>query len=115
MSIQLKYLTTFVPVKPKEKMKNISKTLTRYTVAAILLSTFFLFSFTTGNKQVNMVNNDMKITICHTPPGNPGNCHEISVSLNALQAHLEHGDALVCHNQQELPLYQDLAAPNSNT
>lgn len=33
-----------------------------------------------------------KITICHVPPGNPGNRHTIEVSANALQAHLDHGD-----------------------
>lgn len=33
-----------------------------------------------------------KVTICHIPPGNPGNAHEITVSVNALPAHLAHGD-----------------------
>jgi hypothetical protein len=33
-----------------------------------------------------------KVTICHVPPGNPGNFHDISVSENASQAHLNHGD-----------------------
>ena len=46
-----------------------------------------------------------KITVCHMPPGNVENCQEISVSMNALQAHLDHGDDLVCHNQNELPVY----------
>ncbi len=46
-----------------------------------------------------------KITVCHTPPGNVENCHEISVSLNALQAHLNHGDDMVCHNASELDEY----------
>jgi hypothetical protein len=54
--------------------------------------------------------NEPKITICHTPPGNPGNCHEIEVSLNALQAHLDHGDALVCHHPEELETYEMIAA-----
>lgn len=35
---------------------------------------------------------DKKITICHIPPGNPANFHSISVSINALDAHLAHGD-----------------------
>ena len=33
-----------------------------------------------------------KITICHFPPGNPSNAHTISISANAWQAHLDHGD-----------------------
>lgn len=36
---------------------------------------------------------DAKVTICHIPPGNPGNAHTISVSRNALPAHLAHGDS----------------------
>ena len=35
-----------------------------------------------------------KITICHIPPGNPGNAHTIKVSGNAKNAHLAHGDTL---------------------
>lgn len=33
-----------------------------------------------------------KVTICHVPPGNPDNAHTISVSPNAADAHLGHGD-----------------------
>ena len=46
-----------------------------------------------------------KITVCHMPPGNVENCQEISVSMNALQAHLDHGDDLVCHDENELETY----------
>lgn len=35
-----------------------------------------------------------KVVICHIPPGNPGNAHTISVSPNAVPAHLAHGDTL---------------------
>ncbi len=35
-----------------------------------------------------------KVEICHVPPGNPGNAHTLSVSENAVQAHLAHGDTL---------------------
>jgi hypothetical protein len=35
-----------------------------------------------------------KITICHIPPGNPANAHSITVSVNALAAHLAHGDSI---------------------
>jgi hypothetical protein len=33
-----------------------------------------------------------KVTICHVPPGNPDNAHTVTVSRNALDAHLAHGD-----------------------
>ena len=36
---------------------------------------------------------DGKVTICHVPSGNPGNAHTITVSVNALPAHLAHGDS----------------------
>lgn len=32
------------------------------------------------------------VTICHIPPGNPANAHTITISINALPAHLAHGD-----------------------
>jgi hypothetical protein len=35
-----------------------------------------------------------KIVICHIPPGNPANAHDIEISTNALQAHLDHGDTI---------------------
>lgn len=37
-----------------------------------------------------------KITICHIPPGNPSNAHEITISRNALLTHLLHGDRMTC-------------------
>jgi len=33
-----------------------------------------------------------KIEICHVPPGNPDNAHTLSISVNAMRAHLAHGD-----------------------
>jgi len=35
-----------------------------------------------------------KVDICHIPPGNPANAHTINVSVNAIPAHLAHGDSL---------------------
>jgi len=36
-----------------------------------------------------------KVDICHIPPGNPENYHEISVSINAVAEHLVlHGDLI---------------------
>jgi len=38
------------------------------------------------------VDNNNKVTICHFPPGNPANNNDLSVSVNAIKAHLAHGD-----------------------
>ena len=41
---------------------------------------------------VAMADGVPKITICHVPPGNPANFHEITVGAPAVPAHLAHGD-----------------------
>ena len=41
-----------------------------------------------------------KVTICHIPPGNPGNAHTITVSVNAMPAHLAHGDVLALEGER---------------
>ena len=33
-----------------------------------------------------------KVKVCHIPPDDPANFHTITISENALQAHLDHGD-----------------------
>lgn len=33
-----------------------------------------------------------KVEVCHRPPGNPNNYQTITISANALPAHLAHGD-----------------------
>ena len=35
-----------------------------------------------------------KVDVCHIPPGNPDNAHTITISENAVSAHLDHGDHL---------------------
>jgi len=43
---------------------------------------------------------DMKINLCHIPPGNPNNFHTILVSKNAMKAHKNHGDFVgECENK----------------
>ena len=37
---------------------------------------------------------EYEVTLCHVPPGNPGNAHVISVAEDAVSAHLAHGDRL---------------------
>lgn len=33
-----------------------------------------------------------KVTICHIPPGNPNNCHTITICIDDVGDHLAHGD-----------------------
>ena len=37
---------------------------------------------------------DAKVDICHIPPGNPDNPNTITISANAVSAHLAHGDSI---------------------
>ena len=41
-----------------------------------------------------VMNGEGKTPICHIPPVNPGNAHEITVGDSAVPAHLAHGDAV---------------------
>lgn len=42
-----------------------------------------------------------RVTICHIPPGNPAAKHTLTISKNALNAHLAHGDVLgTCEDQK---------------
>ncbi len=41
-----------------------------------------------------------KVTVCHMPPGNTDNPRAITISTNALAAHLEHGDSPCLIQQQ---------------
>jgi len=42
-------------------------------------------------QDVRCGNNLNKVVVCHVPPGNPANEHNICISENAVQAHLNHG------------------------
>ena len=55
----------------------------RSSFIGFILSVFFV---------LQCMVNAQKVEICHIPPGNPENAHTISVNINALQAHLNHGD-----------------------
>lgn len=72
--------------------------------ASVFTLCFMIFGFTSSNQGTK------KITICHIPPGNPGNCHEITISVSALETHIgHHGDALICPNKADEPIYHDLS------
>lgn len=71
------------PAEPKNDY-----TVAIYSVNGSLIKTFKTFSESAGRKKEN------EVTICHIPPGNPDQAHTITVSANALEAHLAHGDPL---------------------
>ena len=50
-------------------------------------------------------NNGNKVTICHIPPGNSANAHEITISVNALDTHLAHGDSIGACNASSGNIY----------
>ncbi len=78
---------------------------------SLIALTVLCFGFTASTNS-----SPSKITICHIPPGNPDNCHEITISINALDTHIDHhGDELVCKNSSELPVYVDIAARTGMT
>ena len=44
---------------------------------------------------------EAKVDVCHIPPGNPENAHTITISENAVAAHLDHGDFVgACDSEQ---------------
>ncbi len=54
--------------------------------------------------------NSEKVTICHIPPGNPGNAHTITVGSPAVRAHLAHGDIEESCDQAVVEDLEDLQA-----
>ena len=60
----------------------------------LVLTIAAIFVFAVGFSASSLQNPPDKITICHIPPGNPDNAHEITISVRALDAHLAHGDAI---------------------
>src|SRR5437868_11038785 len=57
-----------------------------------LCAAFFLFAPLAAIAQVGL--GETKVTICHVPPGNLANLHEIVVGAAAVPGHLAHGDFL---------------------
>lgn len=58
---------------------------------------------------------DHKVTICHVPPGNPGNAHTIEVDKHAVPAHLEHGDTLGACGDDTTPTDTTPTTPTDTT
>ena len=47
-----------------------------------------------GGRRFVVTGNADKLTICHIPPGNPGNAHALRIGSAAWPAHQSHGDTL---------------------
>lgn len=67
--------------------------------ALLLIGTFGFILAMNFNKETKtnllaLDDSGEKVIICHIPPGNPENNHAIEVSINAVNAHLAHGDSL---------------------
>jgi hypothetical protein len=58
------------------------------------LAAVSLFAFTTGNDH-------MRIVVEHIPPGNVENTTDIDLPINALSAHIQHGDNIVVSSAGE--------------
>ncbi|MGQ0659058.1 MAG: hypothetical protein ACT4NU_13400 [Chromatiales bacterium] len=72
-------------------------TRSRYLVTALFygMSTFFLTVLPAMNADAAVGGEPgptPKVTICHIPPGNPGNAHFITIAEAAVPAHQAHGD-----------------------
>jgi hypothetical protein len=61
--------------------------MTQSLATAVLL----MFAATLG-LGTRLVAQPEQITICHVPPGNEDEAHDITISERALPAHLSHGD-----------------------
>lgn len=46
------------------------------------------------NHECRVVERDLRVPICHIPPGNPENAHTLWIAREAVRAHLDHGDYL---------------------
>ena len=61
------------------------------------------YAITLANGQPGCTN-PKKVLICHIPPGNPANQHDICVSTHAVEAHqTHHGDAVGACSPQPPP------------
>jgi hypothetical protein len=57
-------------------------------------STSMAFGDLAGIDGIECDNLEFQVTLCHIPPGNPGNAQTILVDESAVPAHLAHGDTL---------------------
>ena len=60
-------------------------------VLGLIVNTAFFSNLVFADEHDDEPSSD-KVTICHIPPGNPGNAHTISVGSAAVSAHEAHGD-----------------------
>lgn len=77
-------------------MERISNAVTHRLLKMVLIAAVFVASSMAGEHSLVLGTASAapspKVKVCHIPPGNPSNWHTITISENALQAHLAHGD-----------------------
>jgi hypothetical protein len=125
--------------RPYWNKNNIKRTAGKPNIYYLLFSLLVLFSGTinlhsqTINHVINAVtldrgsdcndyvcgNNNDKVLLCHVPPGNPNNEHEICISPSASHAHLAHGDycgpCILLSNEDQVNLKSISIYPNPFT
>ena len=74
----------------------------------VLLTILVLASLGAFSGTVSAVS---KVTICHVPPGNPDNAHNITVSKSAVNAHMAHGDSVGSCGGEESASASTTASP----
>jgi hypothetical protein len=56
-----------------------------------------------------------KVDVCHVPPGNPDNAHTITISENAVSAHLDHGDRIGACESDKAAAVSESATQSEST
>lgn len=86
---------------------------TTFTLVSIIATLAIILNHNHISAQGNGNSNNDKIEICHYPPGNPYNPQRITISRDALEAHLAHGDNVgYCNHIEKIEFFKFGANPN---
>ncbi|MCH8319012.1 MAG: T9SS type A sorting domain-containing protein, partial [Bacteroidetes bacterium] len=88
--------------------RQITLTVTRFGCVASVIATVNI------NNPVGCQSEAHKVRVCHIPPGNPGNAHEICIDKNAVKAHLKHGDCIGSCGDLVISIDDSLLNPPQN-
>ena len=80
-------------IKKEERPLLLLAVLTAATGSILFTATPAAYADDLTEQDILSLHDPVKVTICHYPPGNPDNAHEIRVGESAVEHHiLEHGD-----------------------
>lgn len=86
---------------------------TKLILVSIIATLAIILNHNQIYAQGNGNGNNDKIEICHYPPGNPYNPQRITISIDALEAHLAHGDNIgYCNHIEKIDFFKFGAYPN---